>query len=286
MRPLRFSLQRRILVPVAILVAIAVAQILWPGKSSGQGQGNKMLGTVSPGDGTAAVYPSNFGANFLGTQETCSIVALGYFQGGSGYYETGEIIPSGCEGYGETSPPGYFVERVEPVAINGDTQVDFQVYSQFAWLSGTIKNAVTGQTIPTTASITAYGNCGNTKGAIGSTFDFGGTPGEPYYGGGLTLCRPGTSGPGQDTFRMVAVAGSDYFSETAYNTLSSGQEQSGYQIALYPSQGNIQGTIRDAFTGALVSTCTRASNPTSSPIAPAGPSPSPLPLSLPIGAST
>lgn len=134
--------------------------------------------------------------------------------------------------------------------VNGDTGVDFTIYSQYAWLSGTIKDAITGASLSSSGA-GAYGNCFNNKGNMpGPNFSSGGTPGQPSYGGGLTMCRAGLAGPGQDEFRLVATAGSNYFSETRYLQLSSGQIVSGYQFALYPTQGNIRGTIRDAITGA------------------------------------
>ncbi len=244
----------RIFLPIAVLIALVTGLTFWPRTTSGQVQYYKMLGTVVPGDGTTAVYPSNYGAGFVGTvggQYSCH--GTGYFQGGSSFYDTGEVIPPGCEGYAEAQAPGYFPERVEPLVVNGDIGVDFTVYSQYAWLSGTIRDAITGAPLSSSGA-SAIGNCFNNKGnAIGGPdFSFGGTPGQPYYGGGLTMCRTGHVGPGQDTFRMFASAGSNYFSETQYLQLTSGQTVSGYQFALYPNQGNIRGTIRDAVTGAPV----------------------------------
>ncbi len=256
MRPLRFP--RRILLPVMLLVVIAIGLAFWPWKTSGQVQYYKMFGNVVPGDGTTAVYPSNYGASFAGKVGATTCQGTGFFQGGTGFYDTGEGILAGCEGYAQTQPPGYFLERVQPVVITGDTQMNFNVYSQYAWVSGTIRDAITGASFPpggaaASASWSCVSNHNGSAGASGAAdFDFGGVPGQPYYGGRLLVCRSGFTGPGQATFRINAGAGSNYFDETKYLTLQSGEIVSGLSFQMYPNRGNIQGIVRDAITGAPI----------------------------------
>jgi YD repeat-containing protein len=240
-----------------LLFLLALACLLEPIRTPGSAAADDLpilRGNLVPGDGTTAdlTQPAPVTAT---PQDPCSGNTVATRARPDGSYEISSNLVNGCEYAVGGSAGGYFSDG-DFVRVNGETEHDFILFSNKAWLAGSVFDATNGEGLALRGGdvftpVTCDGinpNCFST--ADGNSYAFGNSPGLPGQAGGLPLERPpgAFKGPGQHTFTIVA-SHPGYFSETTQSlTLVSGQIVSGHDFSLYPSQGNIRGTVLDAIS--------------------------------------